>query len=627
YRHAEPSGPWPWVDFNHLHHQELPIVPPTPSAEDLLVDRPPIPAEETEKWMNYPKSLFGNWQEDQVRLSGMMENCPNTRACCTYRVDVEENGDFRGRQYNEDEHDDDYTWRLIQKPRPENLRVRVLLVDNLTQKVMKMLGTQYNIEPFFFSSSVNWIPSQYQEDYKEKQGDHITIILPFMRAIGKDSCGKGFLPDGMWHPIDTHAPLPLRSTGYELLTDLLAIHMVRTAPPNSSTILSYHHPHNASESTSAQLLYSLVLRARKSVYWGKIFDASKDPTFVLVAILWYALYAWDEALEKMYEHIGSLESDAIHNTDEQITVELHFLQAHLLHYVSLLEEFKHSVVFVRDTPNPAMESDAYNSDQRKVSQDLMNRECDNLLFGITRLERRRKMFSDRLKNAIDLAFAKVNIEESKEMRKLTEAAVRDSEAMKQISYLTIIFLPASFLAGVFGMNVMEINPGTTETMLRYIEVSIAFTLLTIWLVIAVQPKNPVHGDGDMEGKGFLTRRLWWPYFWLMGQTTAVAQKVQGWADARKHSRSSALRRGSDYSSLPLASRELGHSFVLVGSFSFFSCGIYESRGINYSTMLDHQARIRSYTCSHCTHNLVFTSAPLIGFSRVTWAPDLCRCLS
>jgi hypothetical protein len=32
------------------------------------------------------------------------------------------------------------------------------------------------------------------------------------------------------------------------------------------------------------------------------------------------------------------------------------------------------------------------------------------------------------------------------MQRMTEAAVRDSEAMKQISYLTMVFLPASFVA-------------------------------------------------------------------------------------------------------------------------------------------------------------------------------------
>jgi len=72
--------------------------------------------------------------------------------------------------------------------RPGNIRVRSLFVDRLTQPVLKMLGTKYvlpfarllafmdlmhryNIEPFFFTSSVNWIPSRYQEAFSHGSGD------------------------------------------------------------------------------------------------------------------------------------------------------------------------------------------------------------------------------------------------------------------------------------------------------------------------------------------------------------------------------------------------------------------------------------------------------------------------
>jgi len=52
---------------------------------------------------------------------------------------------------------------------------------------------RYNIEPFFFTSSVNWIPSRYQEALSPEEGDrksktfhfgvqantyHKTLLLP-----------------------------------------------------------------------------------------------------------------------------------------------------------------------------------------------------------------------------------------------------------------------------------------------------------------------------------------------------------------------------------------------------------------------------------------------------------------
>lgn len=65
--------------------------------------------------------------------------------------------------------------------------MRALFVENMTKDVMQMLGTKYvhrsievtqsqtlyryNIEPFFFSSSTNWIPSRYQESMVPKESD------------------------------------------------------------------------------------------------------------------------------------------------------------------------------------------------------------------------------------------------------------------------------------------------------------------------------------------------------------------------------------------------------------------------------------------------------------------------
>lgn len=122
----------------------------------------------------------------------------------------------------------------------------------------------------------------------------------------------------------------------------------------------------------------------------------------------------------------------------KLTRELHIIQAHLLHYQSLLQDFQKSVEFLQGTPNPAMESDNYTSTERKESMELMVKECANLLSEIERLESRRLMQSSRLKNVMDLAFATVNIEDSRHMQKLTEATVRDSAAMKQVCLFVII---------------------------------------------------------------------------------------------------------------------------------------------------------------------------------------------
>lgn len=161
-----------------------------------------------------------------------------------------------------------------------------------------------------------------------------------------------------------------------------------------------------------------------------------------------------------------------------LTQELHVIRAHHLHYSSLLEDFRKTIEFIRDTENPALAS--LEEDEQKRSRDIMARETSNLLGEVERLEKGRRMQDRRLKNVMNLVcslqakamrshsfgdiqvFSSVNITDSKRMHKMTEAAVRDSAAvreslllrcpdlttlqMKQIAYLTMVFLPASFIA-------------------------------------------------------------------------------------------------------------------------------------------------------------------------------------
>jgi hypothetical protein len=60
--------------------------------------------------------------------------------------------------------------------------------------------------------------------------------------------------------------------------------------------------------TSASQLHRRLLLAGDSVYWNNIFNWSPDPTFVLLATMWYPLYAWDEALQLLAAYITHLVS-------------------------------------------------------------------------------------------------------------------------------------------------------------------------------------------------------------------------------------------------------------------------------------------------------------------------------
>ena len=203
--------------------------------------------------------------------------------------------------------------------------------------------------------------------------------------------------------IDTLVPLTLRSSNVVLLSDQLAVHMVRSR--TSNTIISLH-PETQMHGVSARTLHSRVHAAGRSVYWNNIFKSTTDATFVLLSLLWYALYAWDEALEHLYSHICFLESQVISTSDMQLSRELHVIRAHLLHYETLLKDFTKTIDFVRSTPNPSLEAasehDAEMDGMRRRSHVILERECGNMLTEIARLERSRNMQDARVKNVMDL---------------------------------------------------------------------------------------------------------------------------------------------------------------------------------------------------------------------------------
>jgi len=95
------------------------------------------------------------------------------------------------------------------------------------------------------------------------------------------------------------------------------------------------------------------------------------------------------------------EETVLGHNNIKLTQELHVIRAHLLHFESLLENFKKSVEFVRDTPNPAMDHDHHQKGKAK-SRKLLEKECHILAHEIIRLERTVNMQAMRLQNVMNL---------------------------------------------------------------------------------------------------------------------------------------------------------------------------------------------------------------------------------
>lgn len=76
------------------------------------------------------------------------------------------------------------------------------------------------------------------------------------------------------------------------------------------------------------------------------------------------------------------------------------MRAHLVQYSALLEMFKRTVSFIKDTPNPAL-----NPEQKTNSDPLLDKECKTLLEEIERLDMECKTQNVRLKDVIEFVSA------------------------------------------------------------------------------------------------------------------------------------------------------------------------------------------------------------------------------
>ena len=102
----------------------------------------------------------------------------------------------------------------------------------------------------------------------------------------------------------------------------------------------------------------------------------------------------------IYEHVYFQETRVLHTADIRLTYELHSIRAHHLHYTSLLEDYHKHVRFIKDTKNPML--DSFRPSDRKFTQDILRRECDNLSAEINRLKDQLHMQERRLKNVMGL---------------------------------------------------------------------------------------------------------------------------------------------------------------------------------------------------------------------------------
>ncbi|KAF8892905.1 hypothetical protein BD779DRAFT_1467977 [Infundibulicybe gibba] len=439
HRYAAPSAPWPWVD---LEDEVDPVQLNTP-----LPPVPPLCDHETcgGCWKVTHSPAFRTGHHAKLGKAELQTSLNSTIGMLPR--------DFYQSEAPLEVNDDNVpqAWDMIIKSevsmivnmimeqsgmflpffRDHKSRVRALFVENMSGPVLQMLGARYNIEPFFFSSSLNWIPSRYQEDVQAGIGDRSSFPLlhhDYNNIFTLRACWKE-KPTQQFHRLRQH-----------------------------DSFIQYDEW--ASNTRTPLALHFGTVKQGQSVYWQSIFKNSPDPTFVLLCYVWHAMYAWDEALEHLYSHICLLfpKNRRIHPHHTQ--------PGHV---------------------NPQERGPDF-------TNELMVRECRNLLNEIGRLEMNLGMQDRRLENVLNLVFSSISIEDSRRAQAATEDSADETNCLPDNDILAGILHCGVYpdLSGlinfklvfqtVFGMNVREVAPGTNGSLVQYFAVAVPMTIITIWVI-------------------------------------------------------------------------------------------------------------------------------------------------
>ncbi|KAJ3725020.1 hypothetical protein DFJ43DRAFT_960622, partial [Lentinula guzmanii] len=497
HRHATPSGPWPFLDLDDdVDPAQLTSPPPQPkfyedeeteNGHGSVLDSRPY-------WSHYPQSQFANWTQWQQNKSGIARlvnrRLPMLENCRIFKLDIQSDGIFRANNIRSE--GGDYVVRSGRPP--SEARIKVFFVDNLSGPVLQMLGTKYRIEPFFFSSSLNSIPSRYQEQVRPGKGDHITLTLSFIRTLPSPS---------------TAPPTPTTSYADSAINED-TLHMLQSSILMQAPIIDVEAPlvltSDPSKLAAGQTSYSFSICSLSTLSEESLSLNPSRKVYLLWTLTNHSMGArvirsvdkipTSRAMKRILTAVSALSFLIIYllrlhsiRLRRRLCINVCWLQviAYLCPYqvVRSIGRTYFSQLFLLETsrrPNVRVRTQTGPSDSESYER-LLNKECTNLLNEIDRLEMTRAMLDNRLGNVMELAFSSVNIEDSRRMKNLAEVSVRDSAVMKQISYLTMIFLPASFVAAIFGMNVMEINPGSYGTVLHYLAAAIPLTVLTVWVMM------------------------------------------------------------------------------------------------------------------------------------------------
>ncbi|KAJ7846398.1 hypothetical protein B0H14DRAFT_2772676 [Mycena olivaceomarginata] len=447
FRHRRAPGPWSWNDFKSGPPAKQKQHPGQKEQVDIEAQR------------TFRKHLCAGWTPDRApSADAALGTLP--KAGSVYQINARTTGEF-----------DIYKKMDSLKSSPENQPhpLGTYLFVDLSEPLLLQLGSKYDMDPDFFRACFDRSASQ-SASHPLRDSDHMRITLPFLFS-SKDGPGTG----------------PLE----KLTFSILGIYLVRST--KDTTIVVWYPAMQGSLDIPLDQTYNWMAQMGIEAEWAKTNRETKDSTFLIFPILWWVVYAWCDAIADVYSYLDSLEEEVLKSPTLELTKRIHTIRSALLNYKSLLEDFRKTVRFIHSHLKPMA--------GEEVAPSTYNNICTHPQFNshvqqgtsdgrhwtagyATTDQRFQRYYMEidaeifRLANGLDRRNQKMQDVMNMVSSHVT---ISDSASMKQIAWITMAYIPPTFVAGVFGMNVTGIGIGVT-TLVEYVWIAIIFTFSTRWLV-------------------------------------------------------------------------------------------------------------------------------------------------
>ncbi|KAH6647020.1 hypothetical protein BKA67DRAFT_423982 [Truncatella angustata] len=193
-----------------------------------------------------------------------------------------------------------------------------------------------------------------------------------------------------------------------------------------------------------------------------------------------------EALRELgYDAVGRLESPVspwlanyeVKNGLEHWTSILSKMIAH----IDELEEKCYASCTAQPRDGTSLLEEERKDKLRDVGRRIKER-LQDILLDYKEMIRDYVMITDGLTLATNLVLARDNVQISNETINISNTAVRDGKQMKSIALLTMIFLPATFVATLFSMSFFELG---SSYMWLYPAVAVPLTIAVVAIYVCV----------------------------------------------------------------------------------------------------------------------------------------------